>query len=489
MITMEDWVTIKNLKKHRPDLGTRKIAELLGFSRNTVKKALASESGPHYKRTPKMNPQIEPFKDYIYERLMVKKLRGSRVLREIISKGYKGSRSAFYRYIAKIKGPTVRTFQPYQTGPGEQAQFDWSPYTVLIAGKLTRVIVFTYILGFSRKRIYEASLSTTQGAVFEALEESFNQTGGIPERIQTDNAKCFVTNCSKKNFKWNQRYLQFAGHYGFTPTRSLPGHPWSKGKVENPFSYLEGHFIKENQFFSFEDFLDKLKTFQKEVNTRVHGTTHQRPDELFEQEKNMLTELPACRYVDVKEQVRKVTADCLISFEGNRYSVPWQFACREVWVKVSKGYYLTVYSSQNVAIATHRLAPTKGNVIIKQEHYRNHRIDRGNWDRLCQMFLRLFPHQEWFLKKLKAQKRINPSYHLTQILEICKFYHPDDMRKAFKASEDYNVFSAVFIQGFLENHSQLQLDISRLNNYTQSTYGNTGIKRRLQYYQFTTKEQ
>jgi len=30
---MEDWITIKNLKKRRPDLGTRKIADLLGFSR------------------------------------------------------------------------------------------------------------------------------------------------------------------------------------------------------------------------------------------------------------------------------------------------------------------------------------------------------------------------------------------------------------------------------------------------------------------------
>ncbi len=37
---MEDWVTIRNLKKKRPDLGKRKIAELLGVSRNTVRRAL-----------------------------------------------------------------------------------------------------------------------------------------------------------------------------------------------------------------------------------------------------------------------------------------------------------------------------------------------------------------------------------------------------------------------------------------------------------------
>lgn len=488
MITMEDWVTIKNLKRRRPDLGTRKIAGLLGFSRNTVKRALTSETGPCYNRKSRINPEIEKFKDYIYEQLVVKKLRGSRVLNDISSKGYKGSKSAFYRYISKIKKPAGRTFRPYQTGPGEQAQFDWSPYTVLIGGKLTKVIVFNYILGFSRKRVYEASLTATQGSIFEALENSFYQTGGVPERVQTDNDKSFVTNSSRENFQWNKRYLQFAGHYGFKPSRSLPGHPWSKGKVEKPFEYLEDHFIKGNQFFSFEDFLIRLKKFEREVNNQIHGTTHQRPDELFEKEKDSLSPLPSSRYVDVKEQARKVTADCLISFDGNRYSVPWQFATREVWVKVSKGYYLTVYSSQNALIATHKLAITKGNVIINQDHYKNHRIDRGNWDRLSQMFLHRFPYYEWFLEKLKAQKRINPSYHLTQILEISKFYHPDDMINAFKASEEYNVFSSVFVQGFLENHSQMELNVSRLNWYDHSKYKNTNIKRPLEYYQIVLKE-
>jgi len=34
VLRMEDWVSIKNLKTKNPDLGTRKIASLLGVSRN-----------------------------------------------------------------------------------------------------------------------------------------------------------------------------------------------------------------------------------------------------------------------------------------------------------------------------------------------------------------------------------------------------------------------------------------------------------------------
>jgi len=41
---MTDWVTIRNLKKRNPELGTRAIARILKVSRNTVKKASTKNS-------------------------------------------------------------------------------------------------------------------------------------------------------------------------------------------------------------------------------------------------------------------------------------------------------------------------------------------------------------------------------------------------------------------------------------------------------------
>ena len=68
MISMEDWVTIKNLKKKNPNLGTRTIAEMLGVSRNTVKKALKSDDLPLYNRgEKKINEHILPYVDFIKE--------------------------------------------------------------------------------------------------------------------------------------------------------------------------------------------------------------------------------------------------------------------------------------------------------------------------------------------------------------------------------------------------------------------------------------
>ena len=64
MISMEDWITIRNLKKRNPKLGTRSIAKQLDLSRNTVKNVLRSEDPPSYKIKPYINPELKPFQEY-----------------------------------------------------------------------------------------------------------------------------------------------------------------------------------------------------------------------------------------------------------------------------------------------------------------------------------------------------------------------------------------------------------------------------------------
>ena len=81
---MEDWVSIRNIKAKNPKLGTRKIAELVGISRNTVKKALKSDEAPAYNRgVIKVNEHIEPFEGFIKESFLKKHLRASRILKDI----------------------------------------------------------------------------------------------------------------------------------------------------------------------------------------------------------------------------------------------------------------------------------------------------------------------------------------------------------------------------------------------------------------------
>lgn len=483
MIKMEDWITIKNLKAKDSSLSNRRIANHLGISHNTVKAALERTEAPEYNRTIKKVSALEPFREIIFEMVNVKKYKGSRILNEITSKGYQGGKTAFYDFLRKIKINKQKHFTPYETAPGEQAQFDWSQYTVYIGGELAVIYLYSYINSFSRYQILEVSLSQTQPAIFEALENSIIESGGAAHRIQTDNAKAFVLNASRNNFQWNPRYLSFCAHYGFTPSRSLPGHPWSKGKVEKPFSFIETHFVAGSSFEDFPDLQNKLKLFQKQLNQRLHSTTKTPPLELFEKELPTLLPLPASRYIGIKEETRKVSFDCLIAYNGSRYSVPWMFAGKLVWIKISKGYFIQVYSQSNKMIASHKLSLVKGNVYIIQEHYRSDKALQGSFEVLKQKFLERFPDKELFLEKLKAQKRIHAASQLQQILSLSKLYSKDDFIEALNKSVEYNVFNHSFISGYLEkNHKQsFKIEPVKIQlNETNIPKGN--IKRELSQY-------
>jgi len=459
--TMEDRITIRNLKKRNPKMGTRAIGKQLGIARNTVKKALRTEEPQSYTRAEQINPELIPFQDYIKEKYFIKKLKGSRVLNDIRSKGSKVSDSAFYRYLKRYKPVFERAYMRYETKPGEQGQFDWSPYTVMIRGQLVKVQVFCLILGCSRYRTYMYSLSQTQVSVFEALEKGLTRIGGVPERIQTDN---HATLYNAKAKEWNPRYLRFADHYGFQPSRSEVRHPWSKGKVENPFSYLENHFIADNEFESFDDFSSKLLAFEEHVNNKIHTTTKKPPVELFNAiEKDTLAILPINRYISVTEEFRKVSSDCLISVDGNRYSVPHIFACRNVWIRISQGRYLEVYSQSNKLMAKHVLEKAeKGKIIMNPDHFQGYRGSKGSWNFLFKQFLNIVPGHEDFLKKLKAQKRINPSRHLTKMVEAAKHFSKKDVEKAIKLCDEYNIYKGDLFVDLLHQYAE-PVPISKLN--------------------------
>jgi len=68
--------TYRSQKKEPVDRD-KKIAGLLGMSRNTVKAALEKESPLEYRRKDIIIPKLSPYKGYIVDRIVLKRLKGS----------------------------------------------------------------------------------------------------------------------------------------------------------------------------------------------------------------------------------------------------------------------------------------------------------------------------------------------------------------------------------------------------------------------------
>jgi len=452
---MEEWTTVRYL--HAQGRGIREIARELGFARQTVRRALAAESKPRYQRPPKPNPQLEPFLEDVREMYLRQELIGSRILRELQAKGYRGGRTALYTYLRSLRQApplsekaTVR----FETEPGQQGQFDWSPYTVDLGGELRRVVVYGMTLGYSRRKHYTASLDERQGSIFEAIEECLGHFGGSPKELLVDNARAFVLDPSPRRFRWNPQFLELCGHYRLQPRACKPRRARTKGKIERPFAYLEEQFVKGNRWRSLDHFLEELGRFEREdLDLRVHGTTGQPPIERFVAEVEQLTPLPEGRFVGTLTETRKVSWDCLVAFRGNRYSVPAVYAGKMVWLLVSRGRHLVVLDSRRQLLAEHDLRAGKGELVMLPEHYELLR-QRGSprtYAVLAERFLARFPEEGAFFEGLVAQYKLSPTAPLRAVLDLAELYPPARMAWAFSVAAEYNSYSPAFLRGLLES--------------------------------------
>jgi transposase len=326
MIVVEAWAAIRYL--HAQGRPIRAIARELGLSRNTVRTALREDSVPHYARPPRSNPQLEPFSEQIRQMLVDKEFIGTRILRELRVLGYEGSASALYTYLRGVKAAVKsRVIERFETPPGQQAQFDWSVYTITLAEQMVKLTLFCLTLAFNRRKFYWPSLDSTQASIFEALEAALRHFGGAPKEVLVDNARALVLEAHPEQPVRNPHFLELCGHYHLQPRACEPGRPQTKGKVERPFYYLEQQFIKGNTWADWDTLSRDLAVFTAaDLDQRPHGTPGEPPIERFAREQECLTPLPPVPFIGTHELLRKVSWDCLVPYGGSRYSVPSTYA-------------------------------------------------------------------------------------------------------------------------------------------------------------------
>ena len=68
-----------------------------------------------------------------------------------------------------------------------------------------------------------------------------------------------------------------------------------------------------------------------------------------------------------KEEMRKVSRDCYVSYKGNRYSVPWKYAGRECRI-IEESSILKIEIDSIVA-ASHEIITGTGRILRKEEHF------------------------------------------------------------------------------------------------------------------------
>jgi transposase len=321
---------------------------------------------------------LDPFKAKV-DKLLSEGVWNARViLDEIEPDGYTGKITVLREYIAPKRAlrqsrATVR----FETGPAEQLQNDWGELEVEIAGERVRVYFQVNVLGYSRRFHFWCTDSLDAEHTYEGLVRSCEYLGGVPEEVLFDNQKSVVLSHPNGGpARFNERLLDLAGQYGFTPKACRPYRAQTKGKTERMVDYVKDNFFQRYRSFESWAHLNQLaeKWLAEVADPRVHGTHKEVVLERFERERPLLGPLPSKRFDSSYRETRQVAWDQYIDVDGNRYSVPDGLGGQGVVVRIGLDDLLRIYSldldpEQDEPLAIHRLRPAREGWVTVPEHH------------------------------------------------------------------------------------------------------------------------
>lgn len=278
-----------------------------------------------------------------------------RLFQVLRDKGFSGSYSSLQRYISKCNNLGERPVFRIETKPGEIAQVDFGSIGKLydeLAGTMAKAYVFVMVLGYSRDAYYEIVRSQDIQTWCSCHVHAFEHFSGVPHIVIPDNLKSAIIKAAYIDPTANRSYADCAKHFGFQIDPCLPGTPEHKGKVESGVKYVKRNFMPLREFKNFQDANTQLQQWNEQTaRIRIHGTTRQKPQELFEKhEKSALRALPIERFEISVWKTLKVYRDIHIQCDKAYYSVPHHLRGQYVEVRKTTSQVAVFFENELVAL-------------------------------------------------------------------------------------------------------------------------------------------
>ncbi len=365
----EKWMDIRS--DRQKGLSYKEIGKKYNIDQRTAKRYAQAETKPVYQLSGPKPSKLDAYKQQIDQWLEEAPYSARRIYEKLVEQGFQGKYSIVKAIVHSVKKEldekaTVR----YETMPGLQAQVDWAffeDHLVLEGNRSRKLYCFLMVLGYSRMRYIEFVTDMSTGTLIRCHQNAFRYFGGYPEEILYDNMKQVVIKrlLKQEESTLNKQFEDFAGFYGFKPVLCRPYRGQTKGKVERTVAFVRDNFMVGIKYNSLDDLNGQAVAWCNKVNALVHATTGKIPFELLPKER-----LNAIKreYIIDKINLRRVQKDCLISFDGNQYSVPSEYVGKDVAV-VALDNLLAIYN-QGKQIATHRLSYQERDMVVNPSHYR-----------------------------------------------------------------------------------------------------------------------
>ena len=260
--------------------------------------------------------------------------------------------------------------------PGEQVEVDWAgdPATIIDpdTGEILKAYIFVGVMTYSQYAYVEAFLDMKQKSWITVHVHMYEFFGGVARILVPDNCKTAVVhNGGWKDRQINETYQEMAEHYGTAiipaRVRTPKDKPNAEGTVGNISTWITAA-LRNEQFFSLAELnraiREKLEQFNRRLFQKKEGS---RLDLFLEDEKPLLSPLPATRFELSDWKTATVQFNYHISVDGMLYSVPYEYIKKKVDVKVTDTTIEIFYNHNRIA-SHRRLKGRPGQYSTITEH-------------------------------------------------------------------------------------------------------------------------
>jgi transposase len=448
------------LKASHPKM---QVAGLAGVSLSSVKRiaegapvAHVNDAEERARRQIGRPSLVENFRKRVVEILEEKAdLPSVEILRRVREAGYAGGKSAFYGLVASLRPKEVKPLVRFEGLPGEFSQHDFGQVDVEFQdGSVRRLHFFASRLKHSRWVRVSLVKDETVETLVRSLAQHLASWGGAPLVCVFDRPKAIALKWRRNGevTEWNPVFACATLEMGIGVELCWPYRAQEKGAVENLVGFVKGSFFKVRRFQDREDLEQELGEWHGEVNEeRPCRATGVIPAA------RLAEEAPRLRPLKVRPEELALRIPVYVGptgtvmHDGHAYSMPpeaismpgtlYLYADR---VRIVAGRHEAVHPRKFAPHESSTLASHRAALVAAVSGKRGQRYLKR------QQLLDLGEPDLHYLTEIMHRRPRRWAGEMNRLHEVLQRHGPEVLRQAMEEGLKEEVFSAAYVEGFLQ---------------------------------------
>ena len=265
----------------------------------------------------------EPHREWIEDQVRLGR-NAVAIYQDLVERfGFTNKYNSVKRFVRGLRKEDPKQFDRLEYLPGEEAQVDYGTgaKTLHSTGKYRKPRLFVMTLKYSRRSFRKVVWKSSKETWAKLHEEAFRYFGGCTQYVVLDNLKEGVIKPDIYEPELNAVYAAMLDHYGVVADPARVRDPNRKGTVENAIQHTQDTALKGRTFESIERQNEWLMHWEKRwAAQRIHGRTKRQVEEMFQEEKPYLKQLPLTSFRYFSQETRTVWDDGAIQVGKSYYS-------------------------------------------------------------------------------------------------------------------------------------------------------------------------